>query len=335
MFKPPIYLAGIERSGTSLMYALLASHPGIAMTRRTNLWTYFYNRYGDISQPENFERCLAMMMQYKRLRLLNPDPERIRHEFLAGEEKTYPRLFALLEEHFAEGQGKPRWGDKSLNTERFVDPILAAYPEAKMIHMMRDPRDRFASARTRWKSMKGLVGAGTAMWLQSAHLAENNQARYPDQYLIIHYETLAAHPEETLQQVCDFIEEPYDPCMLTMKGSPRLLEKGSNSSYGKRKAGAISTDSIARYRKVLHPTDIAFIQSLAQKKMSNFGYPVDDLEFSPGERLRFLIFDWPVNFARMLIWIMKETFLNIKGRSLPARRLISNASQLEQDSIST
>ena len=304
------------------------------MTRRTNLWTYFYNRHGDLSQMENFERCLAMMMQYKRLRLLNPDPERIRREFLAGE-KTYPRLFALLEEHFAESQGKQRWGDKSLNTERFVDPILAAYPGAKMIHMMRDPRDRFASAKTRWKSMKGLVGAGTAMWLQSAHLARRNQARFPDQYLIIRYETLAAQPEKTLQEVCDFIGEPYDPLMLSMKGSPRLLEKGSNSSYGKRKAGAISTDSIARYRKVLHPTDIAFIQSLAHKEMSNFGYALDDLEFTSGERLRFLMLDWPLNLVRMLAWTTKEAFLNVKGRTLPARRLTSNAHNLKHDSLST
>lgn len=327
MDKPPIFLAGIERSGTSLMYALLASHSGIAMTRRTNLWTYFYNRYGDLGKPENLERCLSMMMQYKRLRLLKPDPDRIRREFNTGE-KTYARLFSLLEEHFAKSQGKKRWGDKSLNTERYVDQIMAAYPGAKVIHMIRDPRDRFASARTRWKSMKGLAGAGTAMWLQSASLAAKNHARFPDHYKVVRYETLVAQPEETLREICEFIGEPFDPDMLSMKGSQRLLEKGSNSSYGKRRPGTISTDSIARYRKILQPADIAFIQSLSFKEMNKYGYTLDELDFSTSEYLRYFLLDWPINLIRMLAWTTKETVLDLKGRSLPARRLISNLNNL-------
>lgn len=327
MKKPPIFLAGIERSGTSLMYALLATHHGIAMTRRTNLWTYFYNRFGDLNKPANFERCLQVMMQYKRLRLLNPDPDRIRHEFYQGE-KTYGRLFALLEEHYAQSQGKNRWGDKSLNTERYVDQIFSAYPGAKVIHMMRDPRDRFASAKTRWKNMKGMAGAGTAMWLQSAKLAKRNQRFYPEQYQIIRYETLVAQPEKTLREVCQFIDEPYDPQMLTMKGSPRLLEKGSNSSYGKREPGKISTDSIARYRKILDPADIAFIQSLAFRDMNQYDYALDNLSFSTTEQIQYLALTWPGNFFRMVAWIIKEAMLDIKGRSLPARRLISNLDTL-------
>jgi hypothetical protein len=268
-----------------------------------------------------------MMMQYKRLRLLKPDPDRIRGEFLSGEQ-TYARLFALLEEHYAQSQGKDRWGDKSLNTERYVDPIFSAYPGAKIIHMMRDPRDRFASAKTRWKKMRGLAGAGATMWLQSAKLAKRNQSLYPDQYRIIRYESLVAQPEETLIEVCSFIGEPYDPQMLTMKGSPRLLQKGSNSSYGKREPGKISTDSIARYRQILQPTDIAFIQSMASKEMEPYDYAIDNLDFSFSEQMRYLALDWPINVLRLMAWFAKETFLDMKGRTLPARRLITDTHTL-------
>ena len=99
------------------------------MTRRTNLWTHFYGQYGDLGHPKNFERCLAMMLRYKRIVRLQPDPERVRREFYQGE-PSYARLFALLESHYAERQGKTRWGDKSLNTERYADLIFDAYPQA-------------------------------------------------------------------------------------------------------------------------------------------------------------------------------------------------------------
>src|SRR5919106_1107241 len=110
----PIFLAGPDRSGTTLIFALLASHPNISMVRRTNMFRYFYRRYGDLSQPENFEQCLSDMVRFNRMKHLQPDAERIRREFLQGA-ATYGRLFALFHQQNAERVGKPRWGDKSLH----------------------------------------------------------------------------------------------------------------------------------------------------------------------------------------------------------------------------
>jgi len=321
MNRGPIYLAGIERSGTSLMYALLASHPNIAMTRRTNLWTYFNNQYGDLNKAENLERCLSVMSQYKRLRAIKIDTERIHRELDQGE-KSYARLFSLIEGHFAEVQGKSRWGDKSLNTERYMDDIFAVFSNARIIHMMRDPRDRYASAKTRWTDMKGRVGAGTAMWLESVKLARRGQQRFPRQYLVVRYEDLVAQPEQMLHKVCEFLGEEYVPEMLTMMGAPTHRNKGSNSSYGKREVGAISTDSIARYRQVLSQQEIKYMQDFCRDGMLEFGYALDDIRFSARDWISYLFVDWSFNFARMSFWTAKETFLGIVGRTLPARRLV-------------
>ena len=78
MSHGPIFIAGLERSGTSLIFALLASHPNIAMTRRTNLWTHFYGQYGDLADDANLDRCLDMMMRYRRLQVLEPDRDELR-----------------------------------------------------------------------------------------------------------------------------------------------------------------------------------------------------------------------------------------------------------------
>ena len=125
----PIFVTGPDRSGTSLMFALLASHPNISMVRRTNMWRWFYGQFGDLSEQGNFERCLEAMMNYTRLEHLQPDQERIRREFLAGSERSYGRLFALFHEHNAERVGKPRWGDKSLHTELYADHVFAEFPK--------------------------------------------------------------------------------------------------------------------------------------------------------------------------------------------------------------
>jgi hypothetical protein len=318
----PIFIAGVERSGTSLLYALLASHPNIAMTRRTNFWAFFYKRYGDLREPENFERCIDTMIHYKRLKALEFDFDRVRREFWQGE-PTYQRLFTLLEEQFAERLGKPRWGDKSLNTERYVDDMFVAYPTAKMIHIVRDPRDRYASALKRWGKMNGKVGAGTAIWLSSVNLAKRNLQRYPDRYKIVRYETLAVQPEATLRDICAFLGEEYTPAMLTMEGAPGHLKRGGNSSYGKREASHISTSSIGAFRKVLSKRDIAFVQACAKRDMIAYNYELEPIEFSLGDRLLFYTIAWPDNMARMTTWQIRESLENKRGRTMPTTTLIA------------
>jgi hypothetical protein len=321
MNRGPIFIAGLERSGTSLLYALLATHPNLAMTRRTNLWTYFYNQYGDLGKPENFERCLATMLVYKRLLPIKLDADQLRRDFQLGE-MSYPRLFALIEEQYAQRIGRPRWGDKSLNTERYADPIFEAYPNAHILHIMRDPRDRYASAVARWKVSRGGAGAGSAVWLSSLRLAERNRAKYPDRYMIVRYEMLATQPKETLRTICDFIGEEYTPLMLTMRGAEQFADDGGNSSYGQFEPGKISTRSIGRYREVLSPRQIAFMQKAIGEKMAELDYEMDNLSLTFRERLFFWLWDVPLNYFRILAWTLRESMFNRVGRSLPSYRIV-------------
>jgi hypothetical protein len=325
--KGPVFIAGPERSGTSLIYALLASHPNIAMSRRTNMWTHYYNQYGDISKQENFERCLSMMMRYKRLHKLNPDPERIRHEFLMGE-RTYARLFAIFEEHFAEQLNKPRWGDKSLNTERYTDLIIAAYPGARIIHMARDPRDRYSSSLKRWKVSRSGIGGATALWLTTIGLATQYQARYPDQYLIVRYEDLAAEPEAVLKKVCAFIGEEYSPQMLSMRGAKQFRDKGGNSSYGSREPGKISANSVGKFQQVLSPSQVAFMQLFSKKSMQAYGYEPIRTNLGFWDWVKFLLFELPFNISRMFAWWARESALNRIGRDLPSERVVTEKEAL-------
>lgn len=320
MERGPIFVGGLERTGTSLLYALLASHPNIAMTRRTNWWTFFDHRFGDLADDANLDRCLAAMLQYRRHRKLEPDPKRLRVEFRAGE-RSYCRLFALLEEHHAEGVGKPRWGDKSLHTERYADRVFDCFPGARILHMIRDPRDRYASSLKRWKRNRGGVGSATAAWVASVRLGERNQARHPDRFRIVRYEVLAHDPEGTLRELCQFIEEPFEPAMLEMGGASDFREAGGNSSFGRFASGQISTSSIGRYRKVLSESQVAFIQRLAARPMANHGYPPSPISFSGAGAVRYRLLDAPLNVGLMAAWRVREAYHDLTGRSPSAHTM--------------
>lgn len=320
--KGPVFVAGLERTGTSLMYALLASHPDIAMTRRTNLWSYFYKRYGDLGDVANLDRCLDVMSRYKRLRVLDIDWESLRADFLTGPSE-YHVLFELLERQVADRLNKPRWGDKSLHTERYADQIFESYPDAHILHMMRDPRDRFASVIVRWKTRRGGVGAGIAEWRTSADLAARNAAAYPDRYRVVRYEDLVRRPDEEVESICDFIQATYHPSMLHMEGAPQFRSQGANSSYGPRTEGVISTDSIGRYASVLSAGHIRFIEDRLGPAMARFGYESGDSPRPGG--LSYIVGILGPEYFRYEAWHLRHRWRSWRGLDVPDYRLVGPA----------
>jgi hypothetical protein len=316
----PVFVAGPDRSGTTLMFALLASHPDLCMVRRTNMWRYFYRRYGDLADNENLDRCLQDMMRYRRMRHLQPDADRIRREFSAGT-PSYGRLFALFHDHNAQRAGKSRWGDKSLHTEHFADDVFTEFPRARILHLVRDPRDRYASVRRRNRNDLSRVGAATGRWLRSVRAARRNTGKYPDRYRIVRYEDLVLAPESTMRHVCEFIGLPYMPRMLSMDAVPEHRDRGGNSSFGDLEPGAISVRGIGRYRATLSPADRAFIQLVAGDALAKVGYARDDVHLSATERACFVGWLVPMQGLRMVAWMTKARLRMRRRVRVPQFRL--------------
>lgn len=319
MMPSPIFIGGPDRSGTTLLYALLATHPGISMARRSNMWRFFYRRYGDLGIGDNFERCLHDMTHYHKMRHLRADPARIRREFWQGE-PTYGRLFALLHEHHAERAGKPRWGDKSLHIEHYARGIFTEFPDARVIQMVRDPRDRYASVRKRFGKDTPRLGAATARWLRAIRQGQANARRYPDRYRLVRYESLAREPEQTLRDICDFLGEPYDPVMLTMRGAADYRDSGGNSSFENLEPGVISTRSIGRFATVLSPAEIAFIQLVCRSEMDRLGYEKAHVDFGPEEVGRYWMMTVPFQLARLAGWWVAADINMRRGEQPPTFR---------------
>jgi hypothetical protein len=190
--------------------------------------------------------------------------------------------------------------------------------------MVRDPRDRYASSKTRWKRRRGGIGAGLAEWLDSVALAEKNRARHPEGYMILRYEDLVKDPEASVRSVCDFMGEHFAPEMLAMEGAAKFREQGSNSSYGSREVGVIATDSIGRYRDVLDAADVAFVDRTASREMLRLGYAPDGTDLSGVDRARFMLTEYPLDTTRLLAWRARNAYKNWRGRPLPAYRIVSS-----------
>jgi hypothetical protein len=297
MAVEPFFVGGLSRTGKTLMCSLLASCPNIAIPSKdeSNLWSFFYRQYGDLSQRDNFERCLAAMLRYRGVRILNPNPDRIRKEFWK-DEPSYARLFALFHGHYAEQLGRPRWGVQSVCVEPYTDLIFAAYPGAKMIHMIRDPRDRYvAQITTRRSRGWRKVAIATANWLYSVGLAKRHQGRYPQRYKVVRYETLVSQPEETLCDVFAFLNEDYTPVRSMLSSAPRYKNQDVSAAF------------IGRFRQVMSRRELAFVQAYTKQGMIAHNYELEPIRFSPSDYLLFYLIDQPVNLVHLVGWRIWKT----------------------------
>lgn len=277
----PIFIGGLSHSGKTPLRMVLGAHPDLVMTRRTKLWDRFYGRFGDLGDRRNLERCVAAIVAHPGADPLEPDPERLLADLSDGP-VTYARLFGLVHRHHADGLDKRRWGEQLGFVERFAAPIFASFPDARMIHMVRDPRHRQDAAAAHSRGRRGKVGWETATWLHSAELAERNRTHYPHRYRVVRYETLVASPTETVEELCAFIGEDFSLEMATVLASIRWHDATSTSRHPDIGTRVPS----GRTR---------FIDRYARRELEAFDYAVSDSELSGRELLSYLVGDWPVN----------------------------------------
>jgi hypothetical protein len=296
---------------------MLSSHPNIVITRHTSMWTRYYERFGDLSGPGNFERCLSAMLQSKTIQAFNPDAGRIRREFCLGP-ASYGRLFGLFHEHNAERLAKPRWGDQSGSIERFADPIFAAFPGARIIHMIRDPRDRYRASASSPASLKraerpntvwgrsrtvfgrsAKVGWETANWLFSWRLAMRNRSRYPDRYKVLRYEALISDPDSVIREICRFVHEDFEPGILTPEGEQNFGKEGDPQIDPEETPGAEGRTWRGGGDGWISKREIALIQAYAGQEMLACDYLPEPIQLSIRDRLIYHLVDWPAGMAGM------------------------------------
>jgi hypothetical protein len=318
MAKGPVFVGGINRSGKTLLAALLSLHPNIAIPAvGPNMWTYFYHRFGNLSWNDNLDRCLAAMMSYTHIRRLNPDLERIHREFLQGK-PTYARLFALFLSHYAEQTGKFRWGDQSNRLERYADDIFNAYPAAKIIHIIRDPRDRYEAHIAQYPRQKGKLVKSIASWLISAYLAKHNKQRHPEGYKIVRYETLVNYPEATLRDISAFLNEDYSPAMLAVDQAPGFIQKH----------GGVTSTYIGRFRLAMSERELALMQTCARENMTFNNYPLEEVHLSLYQWLLFYLITLPASKVYIITWVIFQLLrhkLPVQfGYTIAPKAIISN-----------
>ena len=210
----PLFITGHPRSGTTMLRLIFNSHSQIAIPDETGLLHWFYKR--------------PWYKKYTRSKIPIPSPksrafgEDIIHNFnqqprsLRNDPK---KAISFLYEALAAKEGKPYWGDKTPLHTQFTDQIIALFPDAFIVNLIRDPRAVISSAKRNVKKKR----EGTDFWITDDlnktierwrwefGLINKFCDKYPQNTLKLIYEDFVANPEKHLRSICSNLGVAFEP----------------------------------------------------------------------------------------------------------------------------
>ena len=170
--------------------------------------------YGDLRELENRKALAEWIVAGAGTRFgsLGLSPRRITDEIVAGP-PTLGSALGIVLRGYARQLGRPRWGDSRPGYVQYIDALLALFPNAQIVHVIRDGRDCVASLkRMPWWRMP--IHHSVATWTQAidaGHAAARRLA--PGTYTETRHERLVDDPTGSLRGLCEFLGEEYVPAM--------------------------------------------------------------------------------------------------------------------------
>ncbi|HUH92653.1 MAG TPA: sulfotransferase [Casimicrobiaceae bacterium] len=223
---PPLpVVVGCPRSGTSLLAVMLDSHPDLAVPPETAFVGLVARLSGT---PAAVRQSFLDIVTADRIAVSNwsdfgLDKDSLRRRLETIEPFTVSEGLRAFYAMYAEGEGKPRYGEKTPDYVFFMPEIAALLPEAHFIHVIRDPGDTALSWRKTWFAPSQDLRVLGAQWRRRVD-AGRRGSTLVRRYLEIRFEDLIRRTEETLKRVCAFVSLPWDPAMLDYgtRGAARL-----------------------------------------------------------------------------------------------------------------
>ena len=263
--KPPIFIVGSPRSGTSMFRSLLSRHPSIAICGETRFFADVYRHrgsFGSLEIVENRRRLVDQWLATARIRRLEIDLGLLR-ERLLEQASSYPAFFETLIRDYSEFHGKERCGEKTPHHAFCTETLSDWYPGAYLIHLVRDPRDVVASLQRMPWAPKSIVNNA---WLWVLFNRAVERSRHRPGYLLVHYERLVAAPQEELSRIANHIGEQWPAELDVAAGTP------SAYSWPRSTQGPVTRERLQKWKDELSPQDVAIVERVAESRMEQYGY---------------------------------------------------------------
>jgi omega-hydroxy-beta-dihydromenaquinone-9 sulfotransferase len=340
---PLIFVTGAARSGTTMLSRMLGSHSAIMAFNELHYFGGLWNPYDtgrEISGRELAELA-AILLARQTFGLWGSQPTDVERAWgrrlvrnLPAQQCTPAGLFAAVLQRLAEDAGKTLACEQTPRNIFYAKRLLQLYPNARIVHIVRDPRAVLASQKNRWKLRR--LGASHLpmsemlrnrvnyhpitmgkLWARATEEALQLVGR--SQFMIVRFEDLAADSEGGARRLCGFLGLQFESGMLDI---PRW--GSSNVEHDSEQKG-ISREVENKWRDILSPGEALICEKITHRIMQRFGYSPEFLGHYGFRSTVPSLMSYPLHLAGVLAlnprraWIQFQAMWRARGAGLGTR----------------
>jgi|SRR5580700_3664778 hypothetical protein len=275
--KPPVFVLGAPRSGTTLLYHMLLSSGKFAIyMSETHVFNLVGPRFGDLAHKANRQKLLDVWLRSFQFNRSGLNPEQFAATIMKDcrSEGEFLRMFM---EQIAKQQALDRWAECTPEHLLYLKQIKRTLPEAKIIHIIRDGRDvALSEIRQGWVrpfpwdrahrlSVSGLY------WEWIVRKGQEDGKKIAPDYLEVRFEELVRNPRAVLPGISSFIGQSLDYDLM-LKNAVGTL-KSPNTSFAKDSKNK-GFDPVARWKTEVAPEELRALESAIGPLLAELGYPL-------------------------------------------------------------
>jgi hypothetical protein len=207
-----VFVVGVFRSGTSLLYSLLNQHPDIALMYECDVWDF-----PGVGARQRFSGDWLERQEFYNQALS-------RHRLIFGGKLNGLENIRTPDDLYrAHGQSKNArlWGEKSPVYAARLAQLACQYPHGSFILIWRDPVQVYRSIRVAGQKTPFFRRPGMLHRLifhQEKMIRETRQLQQAGARIHhISYDDLVDQTEATCRATCDFLGVPFDQNMLKLE----------------------------------------------------------------------------------------------------------------------
>lgn len=272
---PPFpFIVGSARSGTTLLRALLDSHPALAIPPESYFVVTLARRAERYLTAGGFDGELfcsdvAAHPRFKRWGLAE---EAMRAVVAERAPADFAEAMRAVYSAYARAHDKPRYADKTPKYVKDIGRLEQLFPEARFVHILRDGRDVVLSFKDlAWGPTSAIEGAlRWRAWVEQGR--EAGRALGEARYLEVGYENLADDPEPVLRKICEFLELDFDPAMFGYTARAEELIAPNYHPEGHARIRMAPTTGLRSWRESMTREDLVKFELIAGDVLSDLGY---------------------------------------------------------------
>jgi len=294
-----IFILGVGRSGTSLLQSILNSHSKICFLPETKFLTSYVLKKNFKITKSNYKKITNQFKSDKRLKRLKIDLD----EALQINNTMYDIYQYILETKLI-NQNKSNIGDKDPKLIEKINRLHHFFPNSKIIHIIRDPRDVVLSrTKAKWSQKYPFYFHAIIYYMQLSLGIKSGRNKYKENYIEVLYENLIKNPDYELLRVMKFLNLDFEKSMLNFKDSSKELVSEDELEWKKETFLPIKKNNFNKWKLGLTNFQSFIIESICFFHIKKFNYK-NEIKFLSFKMLFVLIIQ-PFLFLLNILYRLK------------------------------